>query len=81
MSAICVLGIGIGFFMLEVLSRREKPPLGMVFNIIVGCLLAAVSGIVLCTTLYRHFFIKKRRSKSRPVFLHDVLTKDNDARK
>lgn len=68
-SVACILAFGIGYFMVEFISTRERPPLGMTFHIIVGCLLMAVSLIVLAVTAKKHFFPKKKKKKSRPVFL------------
>ena len=74
-SAICIVVLAIGYFMVENLSKREKPPLGMTFNIIVGFLLIFVAGIILAITLKTYFFPKKKKKQSRPVFLDDEKNK------
>ncbi len=70
---ICAAVFGIGLFMVENLSKRESPPLGQVFNVIVGFLLIAVAVIVAAITLKQHFFPKKKKKKSKPVFLDESL--------
>jgi uncharacterized membrane protein YidH (DUF202 family) len=72
---VSILVLGIGYFMVENLSKRETPPLGMTFNIIVGFLLIFIAVIVLAVTLKTYFFPKKKKKKSRPVFLNDELRK------
>lgn len=72
-TAICVVMFGVGLFMVENLSKRESPPLGQVFNVIVGFLLIAIAVIVLAITLKQHFFPKKKKKKSRPVFLDETM--------
>jgi multisubunit Na+/H+ antiporter MnhB subunit len=76
--AICAVSIvllGLGYFMVENLSKREKPPLGMTFNVIVGFLLMSIGVIVLAITLKNYFFPKKKKKKSRPVFLDETMNK------
>lgn len=73
--AICIVVLAIGLFMVENLSKREKPPLGMTFNIIVGFLLMFVAGIIMAITLKTYFFPKKKKKKSRPVFLDESFAK------
>lgn len=72
---ICVVLLGIGYFMVEHLSKRESPPLGLTFNVIVGFLLISIAAIVLAVTLKNYFFPKKRKKQSRPIFLDEDATK------
>ena len=67
---ICLVVFFIGFFLLDHISTLEKPPLGAIFNIIVGCILMAVSLLFIILTLKKVFFTKKR-STTRNVFLKD----------
>lgn len=70
--AISLLGFAIGYFILEFISTRERPPLGTTFHVIIGCLLMCVSIIVLFVKLKGIFFPRKRKKKgSRPVFLDE----------
>ncbi|HMI07778.1 MAG TPA: hypothetical protein VK528_09555 [Flavobacterium sp.] len=71
----CVLGFVIGYVMLNHISTMEKPPLGITFNVVIGCTFIAVSLLVLVVTLKRHFFPKKRKKRAPPVFLEDQLNK------
>lgn len=68
-TAACLVAFGIGYFMVEHISIRERPPMGKTFHIIVGCLLIALSVIVMAMVIQVRFFPKKRKKKSRPVFL------------
>ncbi|HWR94757.1 MAG TPA: hypothetical protein VN192_06125 [Flavobacterium sp.] len=63
----------IGFILLEYVARLEKPFLGATFHIIFGCVLIAVSSIVLFLTIKKQFF-RKRRSQSKYTYLN----KDNN---
>ncbi len=67
---ICLVAFVFGFFLLEHISTLEKPPLGAIFNIIVGCILMAVSTLFIILTIKKMFFTKKR-SKTRNIFLKD----------
>ena len=71
---ICLVVFLIGLFLLEYISTLEKPPLGAIFNIIVGCILMAVSTLFIIITINKMFFTKKKRSKSRQIFLKDQQT-------
>lgn len=73
-SVICIALLGIGYFMVENLSKRESPPLGQVFNVIVGFLLISVGAIILAISVKDYFFPKKKKKKSRPVFLDENMT-------
>ncbi|MFT3795929.1 hypothetical protein [Flavobacterium sp.] len=75
----CVVAFGIGYFMVEHMSTREKPPMGKTFHIIAGCLLIAIAIIVMAMVVRVHFFPKKQKKKSRPVFLDkDIHKKSNN---
>ena len=69
-AAGCILAFAIGYFMVEFISTREKPPLGMTFHVIVGCLLMCISAIVFFVQGKQLLFPKKKKKKgSKPVFL------------
>ena len=68
---ICLVVFLFGLFLLEYISTLEKPPLGAIFNIILGCILMAVSTLFIILTIKKMFFTKKKRSKSRQIFLKD----------
>ena len=72
---ICIVTLAVGYYVLNYISNRERPPFGNTFHIIAGCTLIAVSVLVLFVTLKNHFFPKKRKSKSRHVFLEDESSK------
>lgn len=77
--AVCIVVFGIGYYILEFISTRERPPLGTTFHVILGCLLMCVSLIVLALELKAVFFPKKRKKKgSRPVFLDSDKTRKED---
>jgi len=73
----CVVVFGVGYYVLNHISNRENPPLGNTFHILVGCILMAVSALVLLVTIRKHFFPKKKKSRKPPVF----LDKDYDKNK
>jgi hypothetical protein len=67
-----IIGLAIGYFVLEEMASWEEMPLGQVFYIVLGCVLIAISGIALFVGTKLRFFPKKRKSKrSKPVFLED----------
>jgi len=69
--------ICIGYYMLNYIAKREDPPLGNTFHIIMGCALMAIAAIAIFAILKKKYFPKKkRRSKSRPVFLNELPKKD-----
>ena len=72
---ICLVAFVFGFFLLEYISTLEKPPLGAIFNIIVGCILMAVSTLFIVLTIKKLFFKKKKKNKTRNVFLKDQQPK------
>jgi hypothetical protein len=70
--------LGLGYFLVEFISEMDEPPLGMTFHIVVGCLLMAVSGIILFVKLKRYFFPKRKKNRSRPVFLDKELMQQKE---
>lgn len=78
-TAACLVAFGIGYFMVEHISIREKPPIGKTFHIIVGCLLIALAAIMMAMVVRVHFFTKKRKKKSRPVFLDKDVHKKSSS--
>lgn len=74
-TAIFTAMLGIGCYMLFVISRSFRPVFGNTFHILVGCILIAVSSLVLLITLKNYFFPKKRKKRSNVVFLEDELRK------
>ena len=65
-------GLIIGYYLLEYVATWEKVAMGQTFYIIVGCIIIAVSAIVMFFAVKNRYFPKKRKKKgSRPVFLKD----------
>jgi uncharacterized protein YjeT (DUF2065 family) len=73
---ICLVALGLGYYMLFHVSRMLKPPLGNTFYILMGCVFIAVSCLVLLVSLKHHFFPKRRKKRSNVVFLEDELKKN-----
>lgn len=71
--------LAVGCYLLFVVSRSFKPLLGNTFHILAGCILIAISSLVLAVTLKNHFFPKKKRKRSNVVFLEDELRKSKAA--
>lgn len=67
-TIICIIVFIAGYYALNHISNREKPPLGNTFHIIAGCASMAISALVLSIVLKKHFFPKKRK-KNRHTFL------------
>jgi hypothetical protein len=63
---------GIGYYILEVISKGFDLYLGNTFYVILGCSLMAISGVFIIYTISETFF-KKRKKKTRikQVFLKD----------
>ncbi|HLA57040.1 MAG TPA: hypothetical protein VK623_13125 [Flavobacterium sp.] len=74
----CFGGLCLGYFLLEYVSTWEDPPLGNAFHIVMGCALIAVAFIIIFVTLKRHYFPKKKRRGSKPVFLDDIQKKEQN---
>ena len=72
------LALALGYFLVEYVSEMDNPPLGMTFHIIVGCLLIAISLIVLFVKLKKYFFPKKKKNRTRPTFLKDELNRQKE---
>ncbi len=69
-------GMCLGYYLLNYLATVEDILPGPVFYIIAGCLLMAISFIVLASKVKEMYFPKKRKKKSRPVFLEDKEKKN-----
>lgn len=72
--AICIVVFGLGYYILNYISRMEKPFLGNTFHILLGCILMAISGLLLVITIKKQFFPKKRK-RTNHVFLEDQQKK------
>ena len=75
-TIICIIVFIAGYYALNHISNREKPPLGNTFHIITGCGLMAISVLVLSVVLKKHFFPKKRKKNT-----HTFLDKDMKPRR
>jgi uncharacterized membrane protein len=69
---ICIIALLIGWYILEYVATMEKPPLGSTFNILLGCVIIAVSLLFIFITVKKQYFPKKRR-RTNHVFLEDQL--------
>lgn len=72
--ALCLFFFGLGYYLLNYISRMEKPFLGNTFHILFGCILMAISGLLFVITAKKQFFPKRRR-KTNHVFLEDLHKK------
>ena len=70
-----IVSIGVGYYILEYVAALEKPPLGATFNILLGCSIIAVAGLILFLTVKKQYFPKKRK-RSHHIFLEDELNKE-----
>ena len=61
--------------MLNHMAVVEKPFIGRVFLVIVGCTMMAVSLLVIGVKAQKYFFPKKKKH-SRHIFLKDQLKKN-----
>src|SRR5688500_4059466 len=66
---IAFIAMCIGYFLLNYVATWEDPPLGNTFHIVMGCVIIAVSGLILFFTIKRKYFPKKKKKRSRPIFL------------
>jgi predicted membrane protein len=67
-----IIGLAVGYYVLEEVASWEKVPMGQVFYIILGCVMIAISGLFICIAIKLRFFPKKRKKKgSKPIFLED----------
>ncbi len=68
---LALVGMIGGYYVLNYVATIENILPGPVFYIITGCLMMAVSFIVIAAKLKEMYFPKKRKKKSKPVFLDD----------
>ncbi|HEY0047095.1 MAG TPA: hypothetical protein VGB44_10330 [Flavobacterium sp.] len=69
--------MGIGYYLLNHVATWEDPVLGNTFHIIAGCTLMALSGVIFFVIIRDNFLKKKKRKeKSKPVFLNDTAKQD-----
>lgn len=70
----CIVAFFLGYYILNSIAALEHPPMGVTFNIVLGCTIIAVSALILIYTIKKQYFPKKRK-RTRHVFLNDL----NDA--
>ncbi|HEY0091742.1 MAG TPA: hypothetical protein VGB43_04565 [Flavobacterium sp.] len=76
---VCVVGLAIGYYMLNHVATWEKPLLGNTFHIVMGCAIIAVCAIALAIILKERFYPKrKRKTRRQHVFLDDILKKEQE---
>lgn len=68
---VCFVTFFVGYYILNYVASMEKPPLGATFNIVLGCTIMAVTGLVGVFTVKKQFFPKKRK-RTKHVFLDDL---------
>lgn len=61
---------GIGYYILNEVSRWYEVPLGITFHVILGCTLMAGSGIYVIYTIKKVFFTK-RIKRTKHIYLDD----------
>ncbi|MFN8273448.1 MAG: hypothetical protein U0X58_01055 [Flavobacteriaceae bacterium] len=66
----CFLSLFVGHYILNYVAAIEDPPLGVTFNIVLGCTIIAIAGIIMFITIKRQYFPKKR-NKTRHIFLDE----------
>jgi uncharacterized membrane protein len=74
--AVCFVSFFVGYYILNYVAAMEKPPLGVTFNIVVGCSIMAVAGLVGVLTVKKQYFPKKRK-RTKHIFLDDIDFKKN----
>ncbi len=67
----CFGAFFLGYYILNSIAALEHPPMGVTFNIVLGCTIIAVSLLVLMYTMKKQYFPKKRK-RTRHVFLNDL---------
>ena len=67
---VCIVFFILGYYLLNHVSAQEKPFLGNTFHILTGCILMAVSLLIIVITVKKEFFPKKRK-RTNYVFLDD----------
>jgi len=65
----CIV-FGIGYYLLNVVSKIYEVPLGLTFHVVFGCTLMAISGIYIGYTIKQLYFTKKRKRTKR-VYLDE----------
>ncbi|WP_396168217.1 hypothetical protein [Flavobacterium sp.] len=65
----CIV-FGIGYYILNVVSKIYEVPLGLTFHVVFGCTLMAISGIYIGYTTKQLLFPKKRKRTKR-VYLDE----------
>jgi hypothetical protein len=68
---VCIVAFLLGYYLLNYVAAMEKPPLGVTFNIVLGCTIMATTAIVCIYTIKKQFFPKKKK-RTRHVFLDDT---------
>ena len=66
----CIAFFILGYYLLNHVSVMENPFLGNTFHIILGCILMAISILIIGITVKKEFFPKKRK-RTNHVFLDD----------
>ncbi len=73
---------GIGFYVLEVVSRGFDLYLGNTFYVILGCTLMAISVVFIIYTITETYFKKKRKkTRIKQVFLKEDFKNINHNKK
>ena len=74
-----LIGICIGYYVLNYVATWEDIPLGNTFYVLLGCVMMATFAIILLVLLKQKYFPKKSRRKNRrPIFLEDLEKKDEN---
>lgn len=76
----CVVSLFIGHYILNYVAAIEEPPLGATFNIVLGCTIIAVAGLIMIITIKRQYFPKKKK-KTRHIFLDENYREKMSSRK
>lgn len=69
--ALAIAAFILGYFMLNYFAKMEKVILGNTFHIVFGCGLMAGATLYVGWAVYRRFFKKAKKRRSRPVFLNE----------
>jgi hypothetical protein len=77
----CFLSLFVGHYILNYVAAIEEPPLGVTFNIVLGCTIIAVAGIIMFITIRRQYFPKKRNNKTKHIFLDEDYKEKMSSRK
>lgn len=67
----------LGYYLLNEVATWEDPILGNTFHIVAGCTMMSVAGVIFFIFLRSKFSRKKRRKRSRPVFLKETRKREN----